>query len=86
MLTKTQQLLIVSMLEKNLTSKNNRLYKSRAFYRTTSYLRRNKIINSRKIDNRSKEFELSMKGTLLARILASFEGIEDDIKDKYGLE
>lgn len=86
MLSLKQQKLILMLLSRKIESKNNGIYNSKAFYKTTSYLRKNGIIYSRKTgDGMTNEYYLTIKGQLLARILASFDDSPEKIRQRYAL-
>ena len=85
MLTQSQQKFLIKMLQRKLTKQNNGVYDSRAFYRIVSYLRRNGLIQSSRNTENIFEYRLTIKGSLLARLLASFDDNDDIIREKFGL-
>jgi hypothetical protein len=85
MLTKSQQKLIISMLMKDISRKENTVYKSKAFYKACTYLERNNVIKKVPQEDKSYELELTLKGRLLAKILAGFNDTKEDIRQRYGL-
>jgi DNA-binding PadR family transcriptional regulator len=88
MLTKKQQEFLLILLVKDVTKKDNKLYGSAAFYRMISYMRGNGLvkITEAKNDNRTIHvYSLTLKGSFLARLLASFTDVKPEIKKEYGL-
>ena len=86
MLSVKQQKFIMILLQKHATKKNNGLYASKAFYKMVAYLKKNGLIYSRKsAKGTSNEYYLTVKGQLMARILASFEDAPSGINEKYAL-
>jgi hypothetical protein len=88
MLTKKQQEFLLILLVRDVTKKDNKLYGSAAFYRMISYMRGNNLvkITESKNDNRTIHvYSLTLKGSILARLLASFTDVKPEIKKEYGL-
>lgn len=81
-----QQKFLMMLLTKHATKKNNGLYSSKAFYKMVAYLKKNGLVYSRKAEKgTSNEYYLTVKGQLIARILASFEDSSPNIKERFAL-
>lgn len=90
MLTKKHQLLLISLLEKDLTRQNNKIYGSVGFYGAVSYLEKNNLVKRYQKKDASTDklktyAKLTFKGEVLAGILAGF--VENSINvRRFGLE
>jgi len=87
-LTKKQQEFLLTLLVRDVTKKDNKLYGSAAFYRMISYMRENGLVKTTeaKNDNRTIHvYSLTTKGSLLARLLASLSDVKPEIRNEYGV-
>lgn len=85
MLTKKQQKFMVKLLERRMTKKDNGLYNSKAFYRIASYLMRNNLITSVKLEDNINQYSLTITGSILARLLAGLEDVDEQVRRKFGI-
>ena len=86
MLSVKQQKFLLMLLERKVRRRENKLYtSSTAFYRIVGYLKRNGLVQSTK-HGREHSYELTIKGTLTARILANLDDVEENIRKKYGMK
>lgn len=86
MLTNKHQLFLVSLLLNKTTYNNNKFYKSNSFYKNMKYLKDNRLVKNTN-GTGVAEYSLTIKGSLLARLLASFNDsdITDKVREDYGL-
>jgi hypothetical protein len=80
-----QQKFLILLLEKQVTRRNNGLYKSGAFYRMVMYLKKNNLIQSRRQDNNQNIYMLTLKGNMMGKILAGLSDVPAETRDKFGL-
>lgn len=85
MLTKNQQKFLITLLKRRVTKKDNGIYDSRAFYRVVAYLRKNNLIQSVRQKNNMNEYRLTLKGSFLARVLASLDDVDEKTRKRFGL-
>src|SRR3989304_6202684 len=80
-LTRKEQEILMSMLEKPLEKNGQKLYRSTAFYRTISHLKKNLLVKSEVSKNNKsmRVYILTFYGRILSRYLA---GLPDSPK-KY---
>lgn len=73
MLTQQQQLLLIKIKEKPQAAETNGVYNSDAFYKSVSHLIKNDLVyvDKQNSDRRKSLYHLTLKGFLLAEILAS---------------
>ena len=85
-LTRKEQEILMSMLEKPLEKNGQKLYRSTAFYRTISHLKKNLLVKSEISDNNKsmRIYVLTFYGRVLSRYLA---GLPDSPKkyQRWGL-
>lgn len=87
MLSVKQQKFMLMLLEKKmLTKRNNGLYSSKAFYKMIASLRRKGLVYSKKgNDGTANQYSLTVKGSIMARILASFDDAPPPVRERYAL-
>lgn len=88
MLTKKQQEFLITLLVRDVTKKDNKLYGSAAFYRMISYMRGNGLVKTTEAKDDSRTihiYSLTMKGSFLARLLASLTDVKKEIREEYGI-
>jgi hypothetical protein len=72
-LTMMQQLLLISLLNKPLTSKEQKIYKQRvSFYEAIWKLRDMELVTNTTIESngKRKQWKLTLDGTIMAKILS----------------
>lgn len=75
------------MLQKNVTKrKNSGYYNSRAWYRSMKYLEENNLIKKVPQEDRSYLPQLTLKGRVLAKILAGFTEVDPKVRALYGVQ
>jgi hypothetical protein len=87
MLTKSQQMLLVEMLNNPLTSDEQKLFNTIVFYKSMQYLVDNSFVKKHEYhkDKRRFVYMLSLKGEIMAMMLAGLSDFDDDEK-KYKIK
>jgi chromosome segregation and condensation protein ScpB len=73
------------MLEKPITKSENKIYGSKAFYRVVRYLVDNNLIQKKRLRDNTAQYTLTIKGNLVARLLAGLKDSDPEMYEKYGL-
>jgi hypothetical protein len=64
-----EQKLIISMLREPATTKTQKIYRSTSsYYKALWKLKKAELVSNRKIDEFSKEWKLTLDGTILAKV------------------
>lgn len=85
MLSVKQQKFLIVLLDRHATKRNNGLYKSGAFYRMVIYLKGNNLIQSKRQENNQNLYFLTLKGSMVARILAGLSDVPEETRERYAL-
>jgi len=92
MLTKAHQKLLVMMLAKDITRKDNSIFKSKAFYRAITYLEKNGLVKRFQRENESSRTEghrqvvikLTFAGLVMAKMLAGLTDVPEETRLAHG--
>lgn len=86
MLTKAHQKLLVMMLAKDITRKDNSIFKSKAFYRAITYLEKNALVKRVQLADGSKQvrIKLTFAGLVMAKMLAGLSDMPEETRRTHG--